>query len=126
MILAVLEKRVGLSLAYQDVFVNVVGGIRIDEPAADLAVALAVASHRANAPVDPATVAIGEIGLAGEVRAVSQVEKRIREAARLGFQRVLISSKNKKNLRVNDVPDIRIVGIDHVGQAIDAAIAAKT
>jgi len=125
MILAVLEKRVGIQLAYQDVFINIVGGVRIDEPAADLAVALAAASHRSNAAVDPATVAIGEIGLAGEVRAVSQIEKRIREAARLGFHRVLISSKNKQNLRINDLPDIRVVGIDHVGQAIDAAISAK-
>jgi DNA repair protein RadA/Sms len=68
MILAVLEKRVGISLAYQDVFINIVGGVRIDEPAADLAVALAAASHRQNKAVDASTVAIGEIGLAGEVR----------------------------------------------------------
>jgi DNA repair protein RadA/Sms len=123
MILAVLEKRVGISMAYQDVFINVVGGVRIDEPAADLAVALAAASHRSAKAVDPATVAIGEIGLAGEVRAVSQIEKRIREAARLGFSRVLISSKNKQNLRTTDLPDVRIVGVEHVGQAIDAALS---
>jgi DNA repair protein RadA/Sms len=125
MILAVLEKRVGIALSHQDVFINVVGGVRIDEPAVDLAVALAAASHRSDRSVDPATVAIGEIGLAGEVRAVNQVEKRIREAARLGFRRVLISSKNKKSLRANDLPDIRIVGVEHVGQAIDAALIEK-
>jgi DNA repair protein RadA/Sms len=122
MILAVLEKRAGLTLAYQDVFINIVGGVRIDEPAADLAVALAAASHRSNVAVDAETVAIGEIGLAGEVRAVSQVEKRIRESARLGFKRVIISSKNKHTLRMSEMPDIRIVGVDHVGQAIDAAV----
>ncbi len=126
MILAVLEKRVGITLAYQDVFINIVGGVRIEEPAADLAVALAAASHRSNNAVDSATVAIGEIGLSGEVRAVSQVEKRIREASRLGFKRVLISSKNKQNLRYADLPDIRIIGVEHVGQAIDAALPAKS
>jgi DNA repair protein RadA/Sms len=122
MILAVLEKRVGISLAYQDVFINIVGGVRIDEPAADLAVALAAASHRQNKAVDASTVAIGEIGLAGEVRAVSHIDKRIREAARLGFRRVLISAKNKKTLRSGDLPDIRVVGVEHVGQAVDAAL----
>jgi DNA repair protein RadA/Sms len=122
MILAVLEKRVGIQLAFQDVFINIVGGVRIDEPAADLAVALAAASHRSNKAVDAGTVAIGEIGLAGEVRAVSQIEKRIREAARLGFTRILISAKNKQSLRMADMPDIRIVGVEHVGQAIDAAV----
>ena len=122
MILAVLEKRAGVALAAQDVFVNIVGGIRVDEPAADLAVALAAASHRYDAPVDAATLAVGEVGLAGEVRAVSHIEKRVREAARLGFERILLSTKNKANLRLRDLPDLRIVGVDTVGQAIDAAL----
>ena len=76
-----------MALAAQDVFVNIVGGIRVDKPAADLAVALAAASHRYDAPVDAATLAVGEVGLAGEVRAVSHIEKRVREAARLGFEK---------------------------------------
>src|SRR5579871_5401923 len=89
MILAVLEKRIGLKLAEQDVFVNVAGGIRILEPASDLATAVAIASNFREQPIHPTTILIGEVGLAGEVRAVSQIEKRLREAARQGFTRAI-------------------------------------
>jgi DNA repair protein RadA/Sms len=108
MLLAVLEKRVGLRLGDQDVFVNVVGGVRIVEPATDLAVAMAVASNFREQAVDPGTILLGEIGLGGEVRAVSQTEKRIREASRLGFARVVLSRhnapRNAKALGVEIVP----------------------
>jgi DNA repair protein RadA/Sms len=123
LILAVLEKRVGLSMANQDVFVNVAGGVHVGEPAADLAVALAAASQLRDRPIDAGTVAVGEIGLAAEVRAVGDIEKRVREAARLGFTRILISAKNKRNLRLRDVPDIKIVAVDNVHQAIEAGLA---
>ncbi|MDO8682428.1 MAG: DNA repair protein RadA, partial [Armatimonadota bacterium] len=94
MILAVLEKRVGFNLANQDVYVNVAGGVRITEPAIDLAIAVAVASNFREMAVDPKAIILGEIGLAGEIRAVSQAEKRLREAARLGFTKAIIPSRN--------------------------------
>jgi DNA repair protein RadA/Sms len=89
-LLAVLERRAGLQLASQDVYVSVAGGIAVEEPAADLGIAMAVASSLRNRPVDPHTVLIGEVGLAGEVRAVPQIGKRLAEASRLGFRRAVV------------------------------------
>jgi len=90
MITAVLTKRVRLALGNQDIIANVVGGIRVNEPAADLGLALAIASSSRNARVNPDLVAIGEVGLSGELRAVSQLEKRLAEAAKLGFKSCLL------------------------------------
>ena len=90
MITAVLTKRVRLALGNQDIIANVVGGIRVNEPAADLGLALAIASSARNARVNPDLVAIGEVGLSGELRAVSQLEKRLAEAAKLGFKSCLL------------------------------------
>lgn len=90
MITAVLTKRARLPLGNQDIIANVVGGIRVNEPAADLGIALAIASSSRNARVNPDLVAIGEIGLSGELRAVSQLEKRLAEAAKLGFKSCLL------------------------------------
>ena len=87
---AVLTKRVGLALSDQDIFVNVVGGLKISEPAADLGVAVAIASSFRNTPVDPYLAMMGEVGLSGEIRTISQVERRIAEAAKLGFRRCLL------------------------------------
>ncbi|MBI4093048.1 MAG: DNA repair protein RadA [Candidatus Kerfeldbacteria bacterium] len=92
LLLAVLSKRVGLKLAAQDVFVNVVGGFRVSEPAVDLAVCLAVASAALNKAVPKDLVAIGEVGLAGEVRSVSQLEQRLKEAEKLGFQHAVVAT----------------------------------
>lgn len=97
MLMAVLEKRIGMPLYNQDAYVNVVGGIRIDEPACDLGVIVSIAGSFKNMPVDPDTVVIGEVGLTGEVRPVSQAEKRIIEAKRLGFKKCLVPSGNKSN-----------------------------
>lgn len=94
MILAVLEKRVGLPLANKDVYINVAGGVKVVEPAVDLAVLTAVASSLTDVPVNPSLIVLGEVGLAGEVRGVTQVGKRIREAARLGFEKVILSAHN--------------------------------
>ncbi|HLJ53588.1 MAG TPA: magnesium chelatase domain-containing protein, partial [Chthonomonadaceae bacterium] len=105
MVLAVLEKRLGLRIGEQDVFVNVAGGIRIVEPAADLATALSIASSFREQPVHPTTIALGEIGLAGEVRAVGQIDKRLREAARQGFTRAIISRHNAGR-------SVRVEGLD--------------
>jgi DNA repair protein RadA/Sms len=118
MLLAVLEKRVGLKLAEQDVFVNVAGGIRILEPATDLATAMAVISNFREQPLDPHTVFVGEVGLAGEVRAVSQPEKRLREAARLGFRRAFLSKHNLSKLPRN--LGIEVVGVGTVSEAMRA------
>ncbi len=98
LLIAVLEKRVGLNLATQDAYVNVTGGIRIDEPAADLGIALAIASSFKNAVIPNNVLAIGEIGLTGEVRAVGSIEKRIAEGAKLGFDTIIIPSANEKKL----------------------------
>ena len=90
MITAVLARRVGLKLGNQDVIVNVTGGLKIGEPAADLGIALAVASSCRDAGVDPQLVAVGEVGLSGELRAVAQLDRRINEATRLGFKRCIV------------------------------------
>jgi DNA repair protein RadA/Sms len=121
LILAVLEKRVGLSFANQDVFINIAGGVRVEEPAADLAIAVAAASNFQEIAVEPTTVLAGEVGLGGEVRAVGQIEKRLREAARMGFTRAIICAKNKSNLRGSSL-GLNIVGVESVRQALDAAL----
>ncbi len=90
MLLAVLERRAGIQLAGQDVFVNVVGGVRVDEPAADLPIAVAIASSFQNFPVARDAVVVGEVGLGGEVRGVSQLEQRLRECAKLGFRHAYV------------------------------------
>ena len=120
LILAVLEKRVGLTLANQDVFVNVAGGVKVIEPALDLAIAVAVASNLRELAVDPSTVVLGEIGLAGEVRGVSQIEKRIREAARLGFERAIVPAHSI--LKAGKSKDIKLVGVETVYRGVEAAI----
>jgi DNA repair protein RadA/Sms len=110
MVLAVLEARCGLAFAAQDVYLNVAGGLRITEPAADLAVAAALVSSRLDAPVPPDTVVFGEIGLAGEVRAVSQTETRLKEAAKLGFARALTPPAKEGAPRRTGQPEIREIG----------------
>lgn len=117
---AVLEKRVGLNLANQDVYVSVVGGLKVVEPAVDLGVALALASNFRNIPVDAGTVVMGEIGLTGEVRACGQVEQRIREAVRLGFRRFIIP---ERNLEVRErYPDLELIGVKTVREALDRSL----
>ncbi len=120
LILAVLEKRVGLSLANKDVYINVAGGVKVMEPAIDLAIAVAVASNLKDMAVDPNTVVVGEIGLAGEVRGVTQLEKRVREAARLGFERVITSSHNTSRARDNG--GIKVQGVESLFRAVELAI----
>jgi len=96
LLLAVLSKRVGLRLFDQDIFVNVVGGIRISEPAADLAVALAIASSFQNLPLPDDLAAVGEVGLSGELRAVSHLARRLNEAAKLGFRRCIVPGTHRR------------------------------
>ncbi len=98
-ILAVLEKRLRMETWGQDVFVKIAGGLKLVEPAADLAIAAAVASGLMNRPVDPSTVCCGEIGLSGELRAISDSERRIREASHLGFKRIVLPEANTRELK---------------------------
>lgn len=118
---AVLSKRVGFSLADQDIFVNVVGGLRVEEPAADLPVALAIASSYKDIPVAADLAVVGEIGLSGELRAVSQVARRLNEAAKLGFKRVLVPRGSQRKL--DGVPaGIEIIGVRTLNEAVAAAL----
>ena len=94
LILAVLEKRLGYRFSVNDVYLNVIGGLHIDEPASDLAVALALISSIKDEPVADDLIAIGEIGLAGECRAVRNFEQRVSEAARLGFRKIIVPARN--------------------------------
>ena len=96
LITAVLSRRVGLKLGSQDIIANVTGGLKIKEPAADLGIALAITSSHRDVTVDPELVAVGEVGLSGELRGVSQLERRVSEAARLGFRRCLVPKAGAK------------------------------
>lgn len=122
MILAVLEKRAGLILANQDVYVNVAGGIKIDEPSVDLAIALAVASNFREVPINPEMIVLGEVGLAGEVRTVTQMEKRLKEGGRLGFNRAIISGRNTNKLGKG--LGVQIHGIRSLREAIDVGLGS--
>jgi len=109
LLLAVLEKKVGFSLLHQDIFVNAAGGIRIDEPAVDLAIVTAVASSFLDKPVDPRTVLVGEVGLTGEVRAVGRMDVRVKEASKLGFSRCVLPQSNVE--RVRAFKDMKLIGV---------------
>ncbi|MDA8229222.1 MAG: DNA repair protein RadA [Desulfitobacterium hafniense] len=120
LILAVLEKRAGLHLGNTDVYVKVAGGITLDEPAIDLGLAVSLASSFRNHTAEPSTVVFGEVGLGGEVRAVTQVEQRIREAEKMGFKKIILPKGNLKNSTV-DTP-LELIGVETVGQGLEAAI----
>ena len=121
LLVAVLQKRVGLKLGEQDIFANVVGGMRIAEPAADLAIALAIASSNKERLIDSRTVAIGEIGLSGELRSVTHLERRLSEARRLGFARAIVPARlGRRGGSLGS--GIALVRASTVGEAVDAAI----
>jgi DNA repair protein RadA/Sms len=109
LLVAVLEKKVGLSLLHQDIFVNAAGGVRIDEPAVDLAIATAIASSFQDKPVNPQTVLLGEVGLTGEVRGVGRTDVRVKEAFKLGFRRCLLPQSNVERLQT--FADMEMVGV---------------
>jgi DNA repair protein RadA/Sms len=118
LLVAMLEKRVGFQLSSDDIFVNLVGGMALDEPATDLGIVAAVASSFRNIPVSEHTIVFGEVGLAGEVRATSQAAVRVREAARMGFRRVVLPQNNLGGLEEDD--RVEIVGVRSVVEALDA------
>lgn len=115
-LMAVLEKRANMNLGSQDVYLNVVSGIKISEPAIDLGIILAVASSFKNISIPKDLVAIGEVGLTGEVRAVNMIEKRLKEAEKLGFKKCIIPENNKKLLK--DEFKLDIIGVRNIGDVL--------
>ena len=116
MLIAVLEKRAGYKLQTYDSYVNIAGGLRIDEPAADAGILAALASCYKEKAIDPYTMVMGEIGLAGELRAISQAERRVIEAARQGFKACVLPEANKSKLRAP--AGMRVMGAAHIGELI--------
>ena len=121
LLLAVLEKRAGFYFANLDAYVNVVGGLRLDEPAVDLAVAAALVSSLKDTPIQDDTLLFGEIGLAGELRSVSHVEARLSEASRLGFRRCILPAHSLRQLSKR-YEGMELIGAKNVRDAFEAAI----
>ena len=121
-ILAVLEKRVGLNLSKQDVYVNVIGGFDIQEPAADLGIALAVATCARDVVIDSHTAIVGEIGLSGEIRAINNIDKRIKEVAKLGFKKIIIPESNNVEEKFEG---IEIIKVKRIIDAISACLTQE-
>jgi DNA repair protein RadA/Sms len=117
LLLAVLEKRLGFQLAGDDVFVNVAGGLEVDEPAADLGVIAAIASSFRNLQIPPETAVFGEVGLTGEVRGVLNAQSRAREAQTLGFKKLILPASNKPGLE--KLLGIRVIGVKNLEEALD-------
>ncbi|MEP7235943.1 MAG: DNA repair protein RadA, partial [Ignavibacteriota bacterium] len=117
LILAVLERRLGAKLGDKDIFINIAGGLSVDEPAADLAIAMAVMSSLKDTPLDSKSCVIGEVGLGGEVRAIAQPEVRVAEAAKLGFETIVIPKANLKS-----IPKLsgktKVIGVDTISDAL--------
>ncbi|UCZ53345.1 DNA repair protein RadA [Bacillus shivajii] len=124
LLMAVLEKRVGMLLQNSDAYVKVAGGVRLDEPSIDLSIAVAIASSFRNAPTSPTDVIIGEVGLTGEVRRVSRVEQRVLEAEKLGFKRVIIPEKNIGGWSIPQ--GIDVVGVTTVNEALEVTLGGAT
>ncbi len=123
LIIAVLEKRLGMFLQNQDAYVNVAGGVKVAEPAVDLAIAISITSSFRDRPTNAYDVFIGEIGLTGEVRGVSRIEQRVAEAKKLGFKRVMIPTKNMKGWNIPS--DIDVVGVQTVAEALEMALGGN-
>jgi DNA repair protein RadA/Sms len=117
MLLALVEKKLGYSFSGEDIYINVAGGMSIDEPAADLGVIMAVVSSLKNMPLAADMTFFGEVGLSGEIRSVSQPLARIKEAHSLGFGTVLVPAGNLEALNPQDLPDIQCLGAKTVKQA---------
>ena len=118
LLIAVLEKRAGYFFGNLDTYINVVGGLRLDEPAADLPVAIALVSNLLDRSVADHIAAFGEIGLAGEVRSVSNIQQRVSESYRLGFTACIVPRHNLKGIDIREMPDIRLIGVQNISEAI--------
>jgi len=123
MLLAVLEKRMGFALHGTDVFVSVAGGLKIFEPALDLGITLAVASSFCNKVIDPGFVLIGEVGLGGEIRSVSKLEKRIKEAIDLGFTKAIVPKKGLSGIQKEFPSSFKVIGVSSVEEAFHQVIS---
>ena len=123
LLLAVLEKRAGLNLIGDDVFVNIAGGMTVDEPASDLGVLAAIASSVRNRVIPPTTAMFGEVGLAGEVRGITQAGLRIREAAQMGFRRCILPEANIDPSDRGLAGECDLIGVRTIGEALDAVLA---
>ena len=117
LLMAVLEKRMGMPLSAYDAYVNIAGGIRLNEPAADLGIVMAIASSYKNRPIDEDTIVFGEVGLSGEVRAVTMPEQRVSEAKKLGFKRCIVPAVSMKT--IGKIEGIEILGVENVNQAMN-------
>ena len=117
LLMAVLEKRVGLPLSNYDAYINIAGGIRMNEPAIDLGIVMAIVSSYKNQPISPGTIVFGEVGLSGEVRAVSMPEQRVAEARKLGFKTCIMPQVSKDMLKKTD--GIEVIGVKSVNQAMN-------
>ncbi len=124
-LLAVLEKRVNVPLGTQDVYINVVGGLRLTETAADLPVLLAVFSSLRDVSMDSHTVVMGEVGLTGDIRRVSHALRRIKEAAKMGFQTFIFPKGNLDDIPAHAFPDCRLIGVSTVKEAIQEAFSRR-
>ena len=122
MLIAILEKRAGYFLGNMDCYVNIVGGLRADEPASDLAIALSIISSLKDAVIDSSTIVFGEVGLAGEIRTVNNCEQRIRESQRLGFKKCIIPRQNISKLPKDEFKDIEIIGVRNIREAFECAV----
>ena len=120
-IIAVIEKKLGVILSKSDIFINIAGGIKIDEPAIDLAVAMSIYSSFRDIPVDSETVVLGEIGLSGEIRTISYIDRRITEAAKLGFKRIIIPKGNMKNLNTKKYK-AEVTGVEKIREAVEKLV----
>ena len=120
MLMAVLEKRGALKVSGCDAFLNVIGGLNVDEPAADLAAVLALASSYLDKPIGNHVAAIGEVGLGGEVRSVTHLETRLREAQRVGFDTAIVPKHNLKMIDPSQFPGLKLVGVSYLREAINA------
>ena len=117
MLVAVLHKRLGMNIGDSDVFVNITGGVRVDEPGIDLGIVIAIISNHRDITIDPYTVLIGEVGLGGEVRPVAHIDKRLREAAKLGFKRAILPETNRKGLDLTE--DIELFGAKNLHDVLN-------
>lgn len=121
LLMAVLEKRVGLMLQNQDAYIKVTGGVKLDEPAIDLAIAVSIASSFRDQPTNPQDIFIGEVGLTGEIRRVSRIEQRVQEAAKLGFKRIICPEKNMDGWK--PPKDVTVIGVNTVQEALEEGLA---
>jgi len=120
-LIAVLEKKLGLFLNKYDIFLNIAGGVKIEEPAIDLAAAMCMYSSFKDIPVDSETVILGEVGLAGEIRTISNIEKRINEASKLGFKRIIVPKNNLKNVNIGKYK-IDVTGVEKIKDVVEILI----